>query len=149
MIYRGSRKSLTSNGSATLAALALTFGSLVPQPCRCVGCEASAASPSCCSEASERDCCRTRACCEASGAQLAAVEAVPCSDCTCSSAPEPTIALPVAQAPEDGDAAPAALVGLPAAMVPAPSPGVVLTDASRTGVPPGMRLHALYSVWLN
>lgn len=147
MNLRRTPKRFASNAAATLAALALTFGYLIPQPCRCLGSEMSAAPTACSGDAGASHCCQTHSCCATAG-ELAADASLNCNGCTCDAAPEPTVAVPVVHSHDDG-AAPAALVGQLAAMIPVQSPGVMLTDAARTGAPPDLRLHAFYSVWLN
>ena len=149
MINRRTFTHLTSNTAATLAALSLSFGYLAPRPCLCLGCEAGATQKPCCCKATARDCCQKKSCCAKSCHLQAPAESLACDGCSCGSATEPAIAIPVAPSHEDGDAAPAAFVGQPAAMAPAESTGVLLVDVALTGSPPGIRLHSLYSVWLN
>lgn len=138
-----------SNAAATLAALALTFGFLLPRPCLCLGCEATAGPEKCCCQAGE-SCCETPSTHHGHHCQPAIpADGLYCDGCSCNSAPEPTTAISVVVAHEDFSPAPAAMLAEPPAIAAAESINLLLAEARLPGGPPGMRLHALYSVWLN
>lgn len=148
-----------SNSAALLAALALAFGTLIPRPCHCLGCEAVVGQPSCCCSSVEGDCpggaCCAKPCCAkhtpplstCDGSEVA--ECIACDHCNCNAAPEPAIAVSASVAHEELAPSAVTLACAPAAILVAQSPIAFRCDAAFAGSPPGIRLHALYSVWLN